>query len=322
MGVRESLASLGTDRGQFNQSTFRGTVIQYGDTDLTGGYCAGVCLDWTRRVLLSASNRDAKYLTYSTPKGASETRHRDTLIRMAVAFEEQNSYRPSKPDVMDKLTALLSQPDSTYNIDGKVVSGVAIPGKTAELIAKFVDLTQNNNPFNMRKEPAGVVPRTRVEAWKNLIGGMKDWGQYAGELDTRLSHSKKKKFGNLSVVASSPQTVYSSPSVWLGELMSDGFRDNCCTIIGCGPPGDTGHAVAVHQIGADYRFFDPNYGVFDFSKKSLQCALQHLFWTPYFKNDPGLDADLPVYRRRDTQSEGRSEKEWTRMNYTMFKANV
>ena len=108
MGVRESLASLGTDRGQFNQSTFRGTVIQYGDTDLTGGYCARVCLDCTRRVLLSASNRDAKYLTYATPKGASETRHRDTLVRMAVAFEEQNSYRPSKPDVMETHCAVVA----------------------------------------------------------------------------------------------------------------------------------------------------------------------------------------------------------------------
>src|SRR5262245_20676524 len=321
MGVRERLASLGTDRGQFNQCTFRGTVISYGDTDLTGGYCAGVCLDWTRRVLLSAPNRDVRYLTYSTPKAASETRHKDTLIRMAVSFKEQNSYRPSKPDMMAKLTALLSQSDSTYKIDGKPVTGVAIPGKTAEMIDKFVDLSKDN-PFNMRKEPAGVVPRERVERWKNLVGGMKDWGQFAGELDGQLSRSKKKKFGNLSVVASSPQTIYSSPSVWVGELMSEGFRDSCCTIIGAGAPGATGHAVAVHQIGSDYRFFDPNYGVFDFSKKSLQCALQHLFWTPYFKDDSGLDADLPVYRRRDSQSQVRNAKEWTRMNYTMFKANV
>ena len=70
----------------------------------------------------------------------------------------------------------------------------------------------------MTKEPAGVVPRERVENWKNLVGGMKDWGQFAGELDSQLKKKKKKKFGNLSVVASSPQTIYSSPNVWLGRI--------------------------------------------------------------------------------------------------------
>ena len=334
MGVRERLVSLGTDLGEFNQSAYRGKEVTIDGTDLKGGYCAGVCLDWARRVLQSASNRNEKYLSYSTEKGATTQRRTQTLRRMAAGYKGQGaSYVTTtrKTDCLSKLTALLKEPDSEWTIDGKDVTGIAVPNETAELIAHFFDFTENN-PFNMEKEPAGVVQRERVEKWKNsvaarpdaqhtrLADGGREWGQYSQELDDKFSKSKKKKFSNLSVVASSNQQTYGSPSTWLGELMSEAFRENCCTIVGVGAPGATGHAVAVHVVNGEYRFFDPNYGVFKYTKEALQSALQHLFWTPYFQGEEGQDTDLPVYRRRDSTNP-RDEKEWTRMSYTIFKAN-
>jgi hypothetical protein len=254
---------------------------------------------------------------------------------MAAAYKGQGaSYVTTtrKTDCLSKLTALLTEPDTEWNIDGKDVTGVAVPSDAAELIAKFIDFTENN-PFNMEKEPAGVVPRTRIEKWKTIVNGMADaqhkrladggreWAQYSQELDDKFSKSKKKKFSNLSVVASSNQQTYGSPSTWLGELMAEAFREDCCTIVGVGAPGATGHAVAVHVLHGDYRFFDPNYGVFKYTKQALQSALQHLFWTPYFRGEEGEDTDLPVYRRRDATNP-RDENEWTRMSYTIFKANA
>jgi hypothetical protein len=55
--------------GEFNQGTFRTKlgsekVTHIGNKPLDNGYCAGVCMDWIRRVLQSKSDRDQRYLSY------------------------------------------------------------------------------------------------------------------------------------------------------------------------------------------------------------------------------------------------------------------
>ena len=333
MGVRERLASLGTDLGKFNQNAFRGDVVAFGDTDLKGGYCAGVCLDWTRRVLLSASDRDAKFLTYASPKQEiGGARQEDTLRRMATAYKGQGaSYVATtrKSEVLPKLKALLAEPEKGWNISGQVVQGVGVPNAVAKLVLEL--MTPNPNPLNLQKEPAGAVPKSTIQFWisfiegindpqhKRLADGGREWGQYSKELDQQFG-GKKKRFGDLNVVDSRNQQTYADPGVWLGVLMSKAFRHQCCTIIGAGAPKATGHAVAVHQIGQEYRFFDPNFGVFEYSKESLQNALQYLFWAPFWKGEEGEDTDLPVYRRR-TSTSPRDPNEWSQMSYTIFTKN-
>jgi primase-polymerase (primpol)-like protein len=79
--------------------------------------------------------------------------------------------------------------------------------------------------------------------------------------------------------------------------------------------------VAVHEIGEEYRFFDPNFGVFEYSKDNLRRALQYLFWAPLWKDEEGQDTDMPVYRRRTTSSP-RDPNEWSQMSYTIFTKNT
>jgi hypothetical protein len=59
----------------------------------------------------------------------------------------------------------------------------------------------------------------------------------------------------------------------------------------------------------------------DAPEEKLGNALQHLFSSPFFPDDSGLDPDLPVYRRRDDATQPRDDKPWTRMSYTIFAAN-
>ena len=62
------------------------------------------------------------------------------------------------------------------------------------------------------------------------------------------------------------------------------FRADRCAHVGANPPnGGTGHAVAIHRqnIGGRYHFFDPNFGVYDFSRTNLIEAFVFLFGTAY-----------------------------------------
>jgi hypothetical protein len=73
--VPDLLKAFGSAVGEFSQGEFRTKYAvsvgrspidksNYRAQGLGGGYCAGVCLDWIRRVLLSRPERDERYLTY------------------------------------------------------------------------------------------------------------------------------------------------------------------------------------------------------------------------------------------------------------------
>src|SRR6266513_942124 len=97
MSISDDLKKIGGQSEQvkvqlgddFNQTTFKGTITVDG-VDLTGGYCSGVVLDWARRVLQSASGRDEKYLSYSTPN--AQERRGATVHRMAKAYEGHSKH--------------------------------------------------------------------------------------------------------------------------------------------------------------------------------------------------------------------------------------
>lgn len=252
---------------------------------------------------------------------------------MATAYQGQGaSYVTTtfKTEAVLKLKALLSEPEKNWNVSGKIIKGVQVPNAVAKLVLRV--MTPDPNPLDSSMEPAGWVPHTTIQFWigfmeglsdsqhKRLADGGREWGQYSKELDKEFS-GKRKRFGDLSVVGSSNQQTYGDPGVWVGVLMSRAFRHQCCTIIGAGAPKATGHAVAVHEIGEEYRFFDPNFGVFEYSKDNLRRALQYLFWAPLWKDEEGQDTDMPVYRRRTTSSP-RDPNEWSQMSYTIFTKNT
>jgi hypothetical protein len=115
------LKDKGSPIGEFNQTSFRKDVgvrsaggenkiqVSVAGKELGGGYCAGVALDWARRVLLSSPTRDEKFLSYgySTIKkgegirSKSLTQSKDrafqTVGRMANAWDTSNNMSWTAP---------------------------------------------------------------------------------------------------------------------------------------------------------------------------------------------------------------------------------
>src|ERR1700675_1129004 len=97
MPVRDELKECGGVplRGGFNQDSFR-TKNVIGGVDISNGYCAGVALDWIRRVL-QPNNREgiartgSTHLDYQSPKYQSQTRKTSTVKRMAAAYSGQST---------------------------------------------------------------------------------------------------------------------------------------------------------------------------------------------------------------------------------------
>ena len=330
MGVRENIAGIGTDRGTFNQTAFRGATTSVDDVEIDGGYCSGVCLDWTRRVLLSGQDRDAKFLAYEGDKYAvGGQKQTQTLGRMAGAYAgHSSSYIAPDQTLPLKLKPLLNEPEETLNLNGNNVTGILIPLALAEHILLYFDMPAHINPFHVGWDPAGAVSKQTLQGWITPLEssqhlphtrGGREWTQFAGELDEKLGPDKKKTYGKLKVVASRPQQVYESAGAWRGELLEEGFLQGCCTIVAVSPVGEDGHAVAVHQLqGGVYRFFDPNYGVIDYNKQSLRTVFQHLFGAKFFNApEPGPDPHLPVYQRATATTP--TTGPWKRMGYTIFK---
>jgi len=351
MSVIDDLKQIGgggnqVQRGEnFNQGSFRKDTISVDGVSLTGGYCAGVVLDWARRVLQSGSNRDEKYLSYSTPT-QTEPKRVATVQRMAKGYIGQaSSYVTGDTNKVKALAVLQNLKVSpVVNLSGHGI-GVPVKSDDAELFKKFWVIPGGSGnifeKFDLTMVYAGVLSHANIDQLINnltaqadpqLQGGSADgrhWETFAAELDTFFVNQRhemgkadgpKKLFSNLKVVNSSPKRDYASGGVWLHELMNHGFEVNCCSVVVFSPSaGGTGHAVAAHQKGIDeFVFFDPNFGAFRYSKADLQKCFQHLFWSPYIKagNDV-LDGEKAVYLRR-LKITDKVEGRWDKMGYTIF----
>ncbi|HEY1756937.1 MAG TPA: YopT-type cysteine protease domain-containing protein [Bryobacteraceae bacterium] len=347
MSVVDDLKKIGGEvevqHGAFNQRSFRGDTVSVDGVSLTGGYCAGVVLDWARRVLLSASDRDQKYLNYSTTN--SQARRAATLERMAKAYAGQGGHYITgdtfKVQALNLLNQLKVSGEETFQSYG---TGVPVTNDGAVLFKKFWQIPGAPNTifakFNLAKEPAGVLTYTNIQTLIDNLTPRPDaqhsplsvdgrhWETFAAELDedfalqrtSRGRDATNKPFSNLRVVSSRPEQNYAGGGQWLGVLMANGLQENCCSVVGFAPSnGGNGHAVAVHQKGVnEFIFFDPNYGAFRYTRENLKNCFQHLFWTPYIQAATGvLDGTKAVYLRRETINHP-PEGLWNKMGYTIF----
>lgn len=336
MSTYSELESLGTALSTFNQSSFRGSTTQVGGTSITGGYCAGVCLDWMRRALLSQPNRDQKFLGYEGTKDAGST-----VKRMGVAYKEQAPTYVSETNLkqaVSMLATLKNGVEETYNIKGSPRTGVPISTGQAKVL---LELWVLGDDLDTTKSPAGVLSKARLSSLHAAAlvrqdpqktaraASGRDWTSLAGQLDDefkamRLATGRqvtKKSFSSVQVRSASTQKQYGSGGVWAAELKARAFVPNCCTILSFSHNGGGGgHAVAVHATGDHYHFFDPNYGTFKYTLESLMNALQHLFWAPYVTvtaESTVLDGHKAVYLRRE-QSNSPVPAPMNDVGYTIF----
>lgn len=350
MDVRDELIACGGKPigDAFNQSQFK----QLGGVEsnrIPGGYCAGVVLDWTRRVLQSSPMRPDYYLSYSKPDYEVSPVHMGlspqaaTVNRMATAYEEQAANYVGQTDVQ-KTIAVLERLSNAVEEKWNSEVGVRVSSADAKLIAKCWQIGQRGTALESLEagyEPAGFLPLTTIADLRAQLaqhndpqlearaGGGRHWETTAAVLDNRfrqirISESRqvpKKLFSNLRVVRTSPSRAYNSGGAWLAELVANGLVEGCCTTLSFKPTsGGSGHQVAVHQLDADvFRLFDPNYGTFEFNRNGLEACFQHLFWASLFQRpiEGVLDGDKAVYLRRDKETDP-PVGTWNRMAFTVF----
>jgi hypothetical protein len=328
----------------FSQDAFR-THDVLDNVTLTSGYCAGVVLDWTRRVLQSGPGRQEKYLSYSTPNYSTPERKvaTATLKRMAAAYDGQApSYvgETNKTATLNELRKLKLLPVESYDAYG---TGVPVLNPMAQRLVKYWQIPGTPNgmfgKFNLKMKIAGVLAYKDIDTLIDNLTATpdaqyeagstdgRDWATFAAELDTKFRKNRiadrrkdpNRLFGNLKVVDSSPAHDYESAGHWSHKLRTEGFRLNCCTTVSFKPTGGgNGHQIAVHQTGNDdFVFFDPNYGAFQFSAANLKGCFQHLFWATMIDDPKALDGTKAVYLRRKSETAA-AVGSWNRMGYTIF----
>jgi hypothetical protein len=344
--VHDEFVALGGKRigAAFNQLGFARKVLptmKLGKADLGAGYCAGIALDWARRVLQSGPDRDASYLSYSTDR--SPGRQMATVKRMVKAYENSTQTylkKTSKEISIEALQRLLNaveQPDPVFGM------GVGIPQWLARHFAQLWNIgTHIFARFDLSQDPSGRLTHTSIRALIDNLEKREDsqlqadsaaqrWADIAPTLDRefrsiRLGESRqvtKKPFDNLKVVRSGFATEYQSATQCLGELAKNGLQVKKCTVLTFKPRGEVGHAIAIYQAKAEeFQFFDPTFGTYRFaSLKDLLLCIKHLFWesvlNPPVADATTLDRQKAVYCRRD-HSTDEAIPAHTKMSYTMF----
>lgn len=311
MSVRDELQACGaTAMGQgFSQESFR-THDAIEGVNIENGYCAGVVLDWTRRVLQPNGREGSAHLEYASPRYAQNARKVATVRRMAKAYGGQStSYvnETTHENLRNRLTQL-SQVGVEQNWDTYGM-GVGIPNDVAKLMAKVWEIPGGANStfarFSMTREPSGALCISQITDLLAQLNRMDDpqrqanaadgreWAQFAATLDGRFNEIRvtetrqttTRPFGNLRVVRSSPSTNYASPGAWLGTFRESALVVGGCTVVSMKPTTvSTGHQVAIHHTAeSEFVLFDPNYGAFRCTWDALSRSMQHMFWRPYLR---------------------------------------
>jgi hypothetical protein len=266
------LKAQGTQIGEFNQSSFRedvgkritqeGTFVKssVGGKSLGNGYCAGVCLDWARRVLLSTKALDERRLTYgySTIKGGQGTKGRtlqqsqdrafQTVGRMGQAWVQTGNMNWSAPSGSSVFT----------------VGDTEWSSKAATLDNAFDSARGEDSRGLSNKRFSSLV----------LLG------------------SKSSTYGS----AGAWMGALLSSGVKAGGVTNVGFR----RVGQSGHRVAIWQRKTAKTDTDSFYFFDPNFGVFSYNQDGLQTALQILFWrdsddTPYYEECASSNAQEMSY---------------------------
>jgi Yersinia/Haemophilus virulence surface antigen len=281
--VIAKLAGYGSKTGEFVQAT-KGNTLAQGQVD--EGFCKGVCLDWTRRVLqVQPERRTDQYLSFSShPEHAKAQTNLQAGIQMNLDSRKivATTKKERRRTVHDTLFKLYNENLSQQN--------VAVQPSTITALQEFVTFGST---------PGHEVPMSRVKGWIETLQAQMSsantntevsWRSFAQSMDelhsegraTDQRHAPKKTFSNISIVASTDRDPYNSAFSAITTLLALGeFTEGRVVIAGFGlrkSGQDTGHAVALYrQNTGKFYFLDPNYGVFDYTRQGAEFALRYLF---------------------------------------------
>lgn len=269
------LTGYGSKIGSFHQGTYRTDIgvhaigdgrVEYrseiGGQGLGGGYCAGVCLDWIRRVLFSRPDRDSGYLTYhyeAIESGGAAHGHANadarerafqTTGRLAQVYAERNKVLWTRPGG--------SAPDTPYKL------------KTDQFSSAAGGLDR-------------AFDRSRTEAERET--SKKRFSSLRIADSKRATYSTPGTWMHSLLNAGSPGTCTEA------GFNRDGQSGHAVAFW---------RRRASSDCADSFYFFDPNYGVFSYKKGGLQQALQYLFWwdaddIPHYKNCASRTAQVMSY---------------------------
>jgi len=326
-GAHERLRKWGAEVGQYHQSSRIATLTDNATRSaVSGGYCSGACYDWIRRVLISSTPKlTYKNLESSMPSPGTGQRtaemqkqHRQDHRAALMQRQDINPLLTTKNNqLFQKLTSDNNAAYQTYCRENGRINGM--PG-TATVKQPLWD--ENERLYN----EACAANRRAYDSKVSAPPVEKVWTEFRKKMDEAIRQQRQaagktgysaRPFENLDLVAASASKEYTGTG--LRKLISEAinhseFKADYCAHIGVNPPdGGTGHAVAVHRqnTGGKYHFFDPNFGVYEFTKANLVDAFVFIFGTAYPNWAGGGTSDDHPY-----EVNGR-----TKGNWSIFKGN-
>jgi hypothetical protein len=243
-----ALAALGSRIGAFNQGSFRTDVgvrnrqfqSSIGGSSMAGGYCAGVCLDWIRRVLLSGANAQQGRLTY----------HYDSLIAGGAAGSKSTAVGKDHSFAtvgrMGQAWHRSGQTSWTRPGDSAADAPYTLPDANWKTTARALDTSFDSSRTADRRDPSSKhfadlsVIASRMADYSNS-------GQWLNAVIDAIPAGNAAKFGSSRSATATGHAV----AIWRR-------RQNL-------------------EQNDSFYLFDPNYGVFAYSADGLRSALRIMF---------------------------------------------
>ena len=276
------LTRLGSKTGEFIQlQRLKQSDIAGGQVD--EGFCRGVCIDWTRRILQGGK--------------ASFSDVSEKMIRTTVRQATIQANLEDRERVQDAVGSVRDQLVKLYNPHLKKGNAfeVEIPKELYDKVLRYVKVSPSAN---------GKYKMSTIRNWASVLKAVADrydhhtevgWAAFANIMDKyhlqkrleRLRDEESGKqprlFSHMKILASTAYCRYpGNLYVAVNNLLYlEKFRADTVMLLDFQMKvGDrkTGHIVAVNKRNnGTFYFLDPNFGVFDYDDVGLLAALRYLF---------------------------------------------
>jgi hypothetical protein len=314
--VHSRLRSWGTEIGQYHQSERIATLPNERlKSVVSGGYCAGVALDWIRRALVSGKD------SYTDGNLRQD-------VRVAYAWTQQTSEKKNN-FLQQKLTSLNSGVNLKLGRDQEEANReIAEVDRKIDLafekLNRATDLTQRQrqeaaqkiqtlydrliSEIRSRQSHKREQYSNAIDQWQDKPTMVKFWGEYARVMDEYLEKDRRSRgkvgpsergFGNLKVVSSVDSRDFNGVAALIDTLIRDSnFESNFAAYLSINPPLEnaTGHAIAILRLntGGKYQMFEPNFGTYELATDKLREAVVYIFKKAY-PNVPSGTSDNHAY---------------------------
>lgn len=308
------------NQGDFRHSTGNQIFTSFNGKNPSGGYCAGVAVDWIRRVLLGGRESYDENPSKQRTVEQQQTRNLDAVKRMGNAWggpQGQNGAREltfvsSATSTKGKLLAALNQ----MLQQGGPNTNVEPEDSTRDAFGKFyTSYTKSGASSTNQFWSKSLINNMIVDIGsRNELGSEKTWTEFAPFLDTiytqqRTTRGKtgKRAFTGIEVEDASPTAIYQA-GYWTPKLEGM-LKNDRGVLLGASdsPSGNSGHAIAIHTPGGAYQLFDPNFGVFTCGTWArLESFLEIIFgqftYTLNHSNGTQTVIHAPIYGNTTTKN--------------------